>query len=904
MRQAFWIVLILLIGAVFSLAGLFEDWRWFVEDVTLPQLFITPLLTRLIWEAIQGTFFLVVIFASLMTLRRSFLSLVRDRFHQPRPIEGIDWWKTGELLKGRRITLYIFLVSVVISIFFSLISGRAGWLALLQYLNATPFKVTDPVFGRDLSFYIFKLPFYRNLYQTTFAPVLLITIASTVFYALTGFIQLRDSRIWRREALEIHPAARRHLAVLVAILLVMWAGGFLLRLYGLVYSQHGHVFGAGYTDLILTAPILKILAGAALLAALAALFAVGRGSARLLVLPPVVLIVLAAIGSGILPGLVQQFIVVPNEFNKEQPYIEREIKFTRYGYGLDQIARREFPGGTSLTQADLEQNKLTLDNIRLNDVRPLLSTYSQKQGLRLYYRFNDIDVDRYQVNGQYRQVLLSPRELSVADLDTKAQTFINTRVKYTHGYGVVASLANAVTSEGLPSFLLRDIPPVSLAPELKVTEPRLYYGELTDNYIITNTKAKEFDYPQGDTNAETKYRGNGGVSLQGLNKLMFSISRGTLRFYLNSEITESSKLLLNRNIMERVEKIAPFLAYDSDPYIVVSGGRLFWIIDAYTTSSSMPYSSPSGDTGFNYIRNSVKVVVDAYNGDTDFYLADPTDPLALTLQKIFPGFLKDLQSMPEDLRHHLRYPEDLFATQIRVLRNFHMQNTSVFYNKEDAWELAREKYAGETQVIEPYYTIMKLPGEQREEFVLMMPFTPASREGNTRNNMVAWLAARMDGPNYGQLLLYTFPKGVEIDGPLQVEARIDQDPEISKTLTLWDQKGSSVIRGNLFAIPIAGSFIYVEPIYLQSDNAGIPEMKRVVVVYGDRIVMEPTLSEGLQRIFGNLVAPPPTGTGPTTPEPPTQQDPVSEIINQIQQLKQVIDDLEAKIRNLSPKTGQ
>ena len=578
--------------------------------------------------------------------------------------------------------------------------------------------------------------------------------------------------------------------------------------------------------------------------------------------------------NGIYPALIQSWIVTPNELNKEAPYIQNEISFTRFGYGLDKVQEQAYPGNTALTVDSLKANQGTLNNIRLNDARPLLQTYTQEQGIRLYYKFHDIDIDRYTINNDYRQVMLSARELSTPDLDPEAQTFVNTRFKYTHGFGVTASFANAVTPEGLPSFAIKDVPPVTDFNELKLKEPRIYYGELTNDWVVADTSVKEFDYPLGNNNAENSYQGRTGIELTPFNKLMVSLHQGTLQLYLANQVNSQSRLLITRNIKDRVQKLAPFLTYDDDPYIVIDGGRLKWIMDAYTTSDQLPYASEYSDQNFNYIRNSVKVVIDAYDGTVDFYAVDANDPILQTYRQIFPGVFKDLSQMPDSLKAHLRYPETLFNIQANMLKTFHMTDSSVFYNKEDAWDIAKELFNANPQDVSPYYTVLKMPGNDKPEFVLMLPFTPASSETNTRNNMVSWLAARMDGDKYGQLLLYTLPKNTEIDGPLQIESRIDQDPDISQQLTLWNQKGSSVIRGDLLVLPIGGNFIYVEPIYLQSDQSGsIPEMKRVVLAYQDHLVMTENLDQAFVKIFGDNAPQPSIPGQMNTPISPTVPTP-------------------------------
>ena len=662
--------------------------------------------------------------------------------------------------------------------------------------------------------------------------------------------------------------------------------------------------------MIATLPALKVLIVISALGFILACISLVFKDSRLLTIPVVSTFTVGILLYGIFPALLQSFVVIPNELTKEQPYIQHEIELTRFGYGLDNISEINYPGNTPITLSALKADQGTLNNIRLNDTRPLLQTFTQKQGIRLYYKFNDIDIDRYNVNGEYRQVMMGPREISTPDLDPKAQTFVNLRFKYTHGYGVAASFANAVTSEGLPSFAVKDVPPVSDFPEFKMTEPRIYYGELTNDWVVADTTVKEFDYPQGDINAETSYQGKTGIPLTPFNKLMLSLSHGTFRFYLANEVTANSKMLIHRNIIERVQKLAPFLTYDSDPYMVIDGGRLKWIIDAYTTSDALPYSNNYPDQDFNYIRNSVKVIVDANDGTVDFYAVDSKDPILKTYMKIFPGVFKDLAGMPSSLKSHLRYPETLFSVQSNMLKTFHMTNSSVFYNKEDAWDIAKELFEAKPQNVAPYYTIMKIPGEDKPEFVLMLPFTPASSASNSRNNMVAWMAARMDGEHYGELLLYKLPKNTEIDGPLQIESRIDQDPDISKQLSLWDQKGSSVVRGNLLALPIGGNFLYVEPIYLQSDKGGsIPEMKRVVLAYQNQLVMTDNLGSALTQLFGEGT-PQPTTPGQSTPTPvpspsPQTQTPtglttpnVTSIIDQMNQIRALLDNLETQLKGL------
>jgi uncharacterized membrane protein (UPF0182 family) len=553
---------------------------------------------------------------------------------------------------------------------------------------------------------------------------------------------------------------------------------------------------------------------------------------------------------GVYPAIVQNLQVKPSEISLEAPYITYGIKFTRMAYGLDKVEEKEFAAEQVLSLSDVRKNIKTIDNIRLWDTRPIIKTYRQLQGIRLYYDFSDVDVDRYQINGAYKQVMLSPREMRVDKLPEKARTWVNQHLIFTHGYGACLSPVSKQTPEGLPDLIVKDIPPTT-ATTLKIDRPEIYYGEETDNYVIVNTTEKEFDYPKGDKNVYVSYQGKGGVRINSLlRRLAFTIKYSDLKILLTDYITSDSRIMFDRSIQNRVRKIAPFLSYDRDPYLVISSGKLYWIQDAYTISDLYPYSDPSGRgyNRFNYIRNSVKVVIDAYNGDISYYIVDEKDPIAKTYQKIYPALFKPLAEMPEDLKKHQRYPYDLFMIQAQKYSAFHMQNPQVFYNQEDLWNVPKEVYAGAEQAMDAYYIIMKVPGEKKEEFLLMLPFTP-----NDKDNMIAWLAARSDMPNYGKLLVYKFPKDKLIYGPMQIEARIDQQTEISQQFTLWGQVGSRVIRGNLLAIPIEESIIYVEPIYLEAATGELPELKRVIVAYGKNVAMAETLDSALSSVFAGRI---------------------------------------------------
>ena len=557
------------------------------------------------------------------------------------------------------------------------------------------------------------------------------------------------------------------------------------------------------------------------------------------------------LGTGLIPGFVQRYVVEPNELAREAPYIENNIKFTTYAYGLDKIREFDFPPVEPLTPETALEYGTFLKNIRLWDYRPLQQTYQQIQSIRLYYKFADIDFDRYVVDGELRQVALAARELDKAQL--QSPTWVTQKMQFTHGYGVVANPVNEVTKEGLPRLWIKDLPPVTTSDDLTINRPEIYYGEATNDYVFVNTTEREFDYPSGEQNVFTNYEGNGGVVINSFVKqIAFALRLSDINMLLSTEFTPESKVMFYRNIGQRVRKLAPFLEYDSDPYLVINqeNGHLYWIQDAYTVSNLFPYSEPFGD--FNYIRNSVKIFIDAYNGTMTFYVSDPNDPLIQSYQAVFPELFHPMDDMPAWMRARLRYPEDIFRVQSNLFQTYHMRDVNVFYNKEDLWQLPKENFSGNTQPVEPYYVILKLPDQEEDEFALIQPFTP-----NNKDNLISWMAARSDGENYGDLVLYRFPKQELIFGPLQIEGRIDQNPEISAQITLWDQGGSEVIRGNLLVLPIADSLLYVEPLYLRAENGQIPELKRVILASGDTIVMRETLGEALTALFeeqGNAVS--------------------------------------------------
>jgi hypothetical protein len=733
--------------------------------------------------------------------------------------------------------------------------GTDRWELVLKALNSTPFGIRDPLFEQEVAFYVFQLPLWSSLYGWLMTVLILSALATIAVSFSTRGIQILSGGV------SISPRTRGHLLSLAALLFLLKAAGYRLAMFDLLFSRRGVAFGAGYSDVNAQLPILKALVVLTGLVAVLCLVTIRIRSWRPLLVGVAALVGVAILGGVAYPGLIQRYRVSPNEIVKEKPYIDFNIRYTRLAYGLDNIEEREFPAEETLTLQDLRKNDTTIKNIRLWDTRPLLATYSQLQEIRTYYKFTDIDIDRYTLNGEYRQVTLSPRELSSQDLPSRI--WINERLTYTHGYGAVVSPVNRVTREGLPEFWIKDIPPVA-SGDLRISRPELYFSELATDYVFAKTRAKEFDYPAGNQNVYTTYDGQGGIPLGSFwRKALFAVYLGDIKLLLSNDLTAESRLLIYRNIRARVQRIAPFFQYDDDPYMVISAaGRIVWLLDGYTVSDRFPYSAPTRGLG-NYVRNAVKVTVDAYDGAVHFYVADPADPLIRTIARIFPGLLKPLDAMPADLRAHIRYPEGLFRIQAGVYAVYHMRDTQVFYNKEDLWSIPVRPLDGHERVMEPYYLILRLPGEKKEEFVLLIPFTPSKKD-----NLAAWLAARSDPPNYGKLVVYDFPKQKLIYGPRQIEARIDQDSFISQQLTLWNQRGSQVIRGNLLVVPIDRSLVYVEPLYIAAEKGQLPELKRVIVGFGDRIAMDETLDGAMARVFGGPVPQAGLAAAPSpSPEP-------------------------------------
>jgi uncharacterized membrane protein (UPF0182 family) len=736
------------------------------------------------------------------------------------------------------------------------------WLALQLWWHAVPFGRQDPILGHDVAFYVFTLPVLDDVTTWAFMLIALCALGSGAVYVLAGRLALSP-----REGLFVAPEVRRHLSLLVAAALLVLAVQAWLQPAHQLVSASSLFFGASYTDVTIRIPAARVQLAVAVLGALLAA-TLGRRSMTPLV-GSLVVYVAVAIGSGILATGFQRFVVAPNEQVRETPYMAHNIAATRAAFGLDRVRERQLSGDATLTAEDIARNGATLRNVRLWDHRPLLDTFGQLQEIRPYYDFATVDNDRYTINGEYRQVMLSARELNSDALSNR--TWINEHLTFTHGYGLTLGPVNQVTTEGLPVLFLKDLPPVATA-DLTVSEPRLYYGELSNEYVFVGTHAEEFDYPRGDEHVTASYHGRGGVPVGSLlRKLLFASRFRSQQILFSSDLGPATRVLFHRRIDERLETIAPFLRYEGDPYLIVADGRLYWMEDAYTTASTYPYSTPASPE-LNYIRNAVKVVVDAYDGTTTFYLADPSDPIAQTISRIFPSLFHPLSTMPAILRAHVRYPHHLFAMQTSVYATYHMTVPSAFYNKEDQWQLPAIDSGNDAEPMEPYYTIMTLPGEARAEFIQMVPLTPRRKD-----NLAAWMIARSDAPNYGELVVFRFPKQKVVFGPRQVVARINQDQVISPQITLWNQQGSEVLQGTLLVIPIEESLLYVRPLYLRGQGSRIPELKRVIVAYQGSIVMEPTLDEALARLFGGTTrraAPEEAPAAPTrtTEAPPAASD--------------------------------
>ena len=817
------VALLVLLGP--AAIELYTDWLWFGET-GYQTTFLRILTSRGVLGLVAMAVAFVVLFVNMRVAMRRF---------SPRQL--VFTTREGPIavaFDSRRARIASVVVAGVLALVLGL-SASSQWLDWLLFLRAQTFGDADPVLGKDPGFYVFRLPLLTALSGFLLVLVVLTGLATAAAYILTRSLDFNPTR-----GVHIAAPAKQHLAILAAALLLVLAFGAYLDVPSLLNSPAGIIHGATSVDVAIRVPALRVLMVAALVGSALSLYQ-ALATSWWPILTAAALYIAVAAGGFAAAAAMQRFIVAPNELARETPYIEHNIAGTRKAFALDRVEERELSGDAGLTRADIDANDATLGNVRLWDHQPLLQTFGQIQEIRTYYDFVAVHNDRYWIDGEYRQIMLSARELNSDSLPNR--NWINERLTFTHGYGVTLGPVNQVTAEGLPVLFIKDLPPQS-SVDLRVEQPAIYFGQLSSDHVFVGTKAREFHYPQGDDNVYTTYGGSGGIPISNaFRRLLFSARFKSLKVLLSDDITNESRVMFHRRVSDRVRRIAPFLQYETEPYLIISNGRLVWLQDAYTTSTRYPYATPVAD-GTNYIRNSIKVTVDAYHGTTTFYVVDETDPIARALRAIFPDLLRPSAEMPEDMRKRLRYPEGIFKVQASMFATYHMTNPAVFYNKEDKWDIPSIDAEPRPQPMQPYYTIMKLPGERTAEFIQMLPFTPARKD-----NLASWMVARSDGQHYGRMLVFQFPKQKVVFGPRQIVGRINQDQAIAPQITLWNQQGSEVLQGTLLVIPIEESLIYIRPLYLRSAGGRIPELKRVIVAHQNQIVMEETLDKALGRLF-------------------------------------------------------
>ncbi len=826
LRVGRWLVVAVALFVLFVAAsigkGIYADYLWF-DSLGLASVYGKEIVTKIVLFFAGALLFLLFVGFNLWLARRL----------APAGLEESFIAEVEPATLRRLVTIAMVAGSLFLAVIFG--SVAAGeWDTVLRFTNRVSFGIPDPQFGRDVGFYVFVLPAVRTLQGWLTGAVIVTLLGVIGVYAFTLSLQNFELRLTR--------PIKCHIGALLILLLALFAFGYVLSIFDLTVARNGVVQGATYTDVHARVPGYYILMVFTAIACAGILWSMLRRSLAPAGLAALAWVISLVIVLGLYPGTVQRFTVDPNELAKEQPYIERNIAMTRQAFGVNTADEQPFEAVPAISRQILDTNQDTTNNVRLWDPRFILDTYKQQQEIRPLYVFDDVDVDRYQLNDAYTEVTLGARELTQTGLQANQQNWVNIHTQFTHGYGAVMNPVNKVGPDGLPDYNLKNLPPTGTPA---VDQPAIYYGNRTSEYVIVGAKQSEFDYDSDKGPQYSRYTGGGGVGIGSfLRKFIYAWEFGDTNLLISGQITGESRLLYRRNITDRISHIAPFLRLDKDPYLVIADGKLYWMQDAYTTSSNYPYSEQTPE-GYNYIRNSIKVVVDAYNGDTSFYLADAKDPIARTYQQMFPKLLKPLSEMPASLLTHIRYPEDLFTVQADVLRSYHIQDARAFYNKEDLWATPREGAGGAGDFVAPYYVIMRLPGASTEEFVLIRPFTAANKP-----NAVAWMGARSDGENYGKLSLYRFPTGRQIPGPAQVESSIDAQPEISQRFSLLNVQGSKVRRGNLLLIPIGNSYLYVEPVYLQADQNPKPAVLAVILYNGDTVYMEPTFQQTLAVALG------------------------------------------------------
>lgn len=842
MNKLRYIFIAILLSVLFSLPAIsviYTEYLWFLDLG-----YLSAFLLRFYYQAIL---FLIGFIISAIVIFLNLAPTIRD----VERVYAIPISRAERMLYYLRQTLkryYRFFsigIGFLVSILFALNISRYWELAVL-FLNRVSSNINVPLYNLDASFFLFTLPFLTKLVNWFFS----LLIVSGVFVLLAYFF--RSLTYSWGAFVQLFYWYRTHLFSLLSIISLVLAAKTYLQSFERAYSKFGVVFGPTYVDASYLISFYRISSLAFLLLSFVFLLTVFRWlKVRVAVLAAGVFIAFYVLGSSLIPAVIQAYVVSPNELRKEASFIKNHIKMTRIAYDLNRYSIKELNIQDSLSKREITLSHPALKSVRLWDTIPLLETFNQLQSIRTYYVFNDIDIDRYNLKGEKTQVAISVRELDTSKLSDRGKTWINLHLKYTHGYGAVISYVSTSTAEGLPVLILKDLPPQTSFKELELEKPQIYFGEKTDNYIIVNTKESEFGYPFGSKNIYERWEGNNGIKLNTyLKKLAFSLRFGTLKILLSRDITNESRILFDRNILKRVVKIAPYIAFDSDPYPVIAYGRIYWVIDGYTYSKWFPYSEPFS-SGINYIRNSVKAVVDAYTGETNFYIFDAKDPIIRSYSRMFKGVFKDSSEMPKEIKAHIRYPVDLFTIQVDMMATYHMEDPQVFYNKEDKWAPAQEIYNREEVRVEPYYVLLPFNPAEFEgepEFIVMQPLTPFGKD-----NLNAWMFISSDGKNYGRGGVYQFPKGRLVFGPMQIESRIDQDPDISKEFTLWSQAGSQVIRGNLLVLPFSSGILYIEPLYLKSERGSIPELKRVIVANQEKVVMSESLSKSLFLLLGRQV---------------------------------------------------
>ncbi|MGL5438864.1 MAG: UPF0182 family protein [Filifactoraceae bacterium] len=856
-------IVVLVVSSFGSILNFITDLTWF-REVGYTETYLKRVFAKL--------YIAIPFFIGFFIFLRIYFRQIKSGYYK-----HMDLVETPDEKKfvGRILTL----ASGLISIFYSFNISSLLWMEILKFLNSTNFNVNDPIFFKDISFYVFKLPLIEAIFGIVLNLIFVVVAVTVVFYVImlsykapTIIREYNDDDVIR----EINPKAKiekvkkdvitlaaTRLAMLGALFFIILGLKDFLATYNLLFSPRGAIYGAGYTDINVTLWMYRIKAIISIITAILIIVSRTKKSYKPATKGIVALVAVTVLGFGA-DTFIQNFVVSPNELSKEREYIKYNIEYTNKAYGLDKIEIKDFAVDQSLTVDDLVKNPDTISNISLNDYRPTKEAYNQLQGLRGYYNFNDVDIDRYTINNKLTQVFLAVREIDKTRLEDKAQNWVNTRLKYTHGYGIAMSPANELTSSGQPNMIVKNVPVTTEFENLNLNKPQVYFGELTNDYVVVNTSEEEFDYPQGESNATVEYDGTAGINMNIFNKLIYSIKYADFKLLIAGGIDSNSKILINRNIMDRTKKIAPFLNYDTNPYAIIDEGRVKYIIDGYTLSSNYPYSTPFNEgSTVNYIRNSFKVVVDSYDGNIEYYIVDKEDPMVNTYSKIFPKLFKPMSEMPDSIKSHLRYPQEMFDIQTKMYGTYHMSDPNVFYNREDKWDIPKENYyQGENPTVdapktdniiemESLYFTLKLPHEQNSEFVLSIPYTPKGKQ-----NATAQLIARNDGENYGKMILYRYPKDKTIIGPEQMEAKISNNDVISRDLSLWDTRGSKVLRGHILMIPIESSILYVEPLYIRADSENaIPEVKRIIVGYNDKIVMEETLEKALEKVFGSTEKP-------------------------------------------------